>query len=65
MKIVIINGSHRKNGATAIILNEMYEKLKRHSNVEVRMVHVSTYLYNTVLDVVPVIKQDSVFLGMI
>ena len=41
MKIVIINGSHRKNGATAIILNEMYEKLKRHSNVEVRMVHVS------------------------
>ena len=33
MKIVIINGSHRKNGATAIILNEMYEKLKRHSNV--------------------------------
>ncbi len=41
MKIVIINGSHRKNGATAIILNEMYEKLKKNSNVEVRLVHVS------------------------
>ena len=40
-KIVIVNGSHRKNGATAIILNEMYERLKKHSNVEVRMVHVS------------------------
>lgn len=41
MKIVIINGSQRKKGATANILNEMYEKLKRHSNVDVRMVHVS------------------------
>lgn len=41
MKIVIVNGSHRKNGATALILNEMYEKLKKHDNVEVQMVHVS------------------------
>ena len=34
MRIVIINGSHRKNGATAIILNEMYEKLKRHIKLD-------------------------------
>lgn len=27
MKIIIINGSHRKNGATALILREMYQKL--------------------------------------
>jgi len=25
MKIVIVNGSHRKNGTTALILNEMYD----------------------------------------
>lgn len=41
MKIVIVNGSHRKNGATAIILNQMYKELTEHSNVEVQMVHVS------------------------
>lgn len=41
MKIVIVNGSHRKNGATSIILNEMNKELKKHSNVEVQMVHVS------------------------
>ena len=44
MKIVIVNGSHRKNGATAIILNEMYKELKKHSNVEVQMIHVSDLL---------------------
>lgn len=27
MRIVIVNGSHRKNGATALILNEMYRHL--------------------------------------
>ena len=41
MKIVIINGSHRKNGATALILNEMYEELKKHSDVEIQIIHVS------------------------
>lgn len=44
MKIVIVNASHRKNGATAIILNEMYKELKKHSNVEVQMIHVSDLL---------------------
>ena len=41
MKIVIVNGSYRKNGATAIVLNEMYMELKKHSNVEVQMIHVA------------------------
>ena len=41
MKIVIINGSHRKNGATALILNEMYKELKKHSDVEIQIIHVS------------------------
>lgn len=36
MKIVILNGSHRKNGATALILNEIYEKLESYPNVEVQ-----------------------------
>lgn len=44
MKIVIINGSHRKNGATALILNEMHKELKKHSDVEIQMVHVSDLL---------------------
>ena len=41
MKIVIVNGSHRKNGATANILNAMTKEFKKHSDVEVEMVHVS------------------------
>lgn len=41
MKIVIINGSHRKNGATALILHEMYMELKKHSDVELQMVNVA------------------------
>lgn len=40
MKIVIVNGSHRKNGATAVILNEMYRQLKKYSDVNVQMIHV-------------------------
>lgn len=40
MKIVIINGSYRKNGATAQILNEMYHQLKKYSDVDARMIHV-------------------------
>ncbi len=40
MKIVIINGSHRKNGATALILNEMYKELKKHSDVEIQIIHL-------------------------
>ncbi|MBQ3513909.1 MAG: flavodoxin family protein, partial [Lachnospiraceae bacterium] len=41
MRIVIINGSHRKNGATALILNEMYRQLKKYSDVDVQMIHVA------------------------
>lgn len=41
MKIVIVNGSYRKNGATAIILNEIYQKLAKYSDVDVQMIHVA------------------------
>lgn len=41
MRIVIVNGSYRKNGATALILNEMYQQLKKYSDVEVQMIHVA------------------------
>ena len=40
MKIIIINGSYRKNGATAIILNEMYQQLKKCNDVDVEIIHV-------------------------
>lgn len=41
MKIIIINGSHRKNGATALILHEMYQKLKTYPNVEIQFYNVA------------------------
>lgn len=41
MKIIIINGSNRKNGATALILNEMYQYLKKYANVEIQYIHVA------------------------
>lgn len=41
MKIVIVNGSHRKNGATALILNEMCRQLKKYSDVDVQIIHVA------------------------
>ena len=41
MKIVIVNGSHRKNGATALILSEMHQQLKKYSDVDVQMIHVA------------------------
>ncbi len=41
MKIVIVNGSHRKNGATAQILNEMCQQLNQYRDIEVEMVHVA------------------------
>ena len=41
MKIIIINGSHRKNGATALILHQMGQKLETYSNVEIRFYHVA------------------------
>lgn len=41
MKIVIVNGSYRKNGATALILSEMHQQLKKYSDVDVQMIHVA------------------------
>lgn len=41
MKIVIVNGSYRKNGATALLLNEMYQQLRKYGDVDVQMIHVS------------------------
>lgn len=41
MKIIIINGSHRKNGATASILYEMVQKMKTYPNVEIQSYNVA------------------------
>ena len=41
MKIVIVNGSYRKNGATALILSEIHQQLKKYSDVDVQMIHVA------------------------
>lgn len=41
MKIIIINGSHRKNGVTALILHEMYQKLESYPNVEIQFYNVA------------------------
>lgn len=41
MRIIIINGSNRKNGATATIMNEIYSSLKQYKDVEINIVHVA------------------------
>lgn len=41
LKIIIINGSHRKSGATAQILNEMYLQLKKYNDADVQIVHAA------------------------
>ena len=41
VKIVIVNGSYRKNGATALILSEIHQQLKKYSDVDVQMIHVA------------------------
>lgn len=41
MKIIMINGSHRKTGATALILNEIYQQLQTYDDVTVDMIHVA------------------------
>ena len=41
MKIIIINGSHRKNGVTALILHEMYQKLETYPDVEIQFYNVA------------------------
>ena len=38
MKIIIINGSHRKNGSTALILNGLSEELKKRDDHALRLV---------------------------
>lgn len=43
MKIVVINGSPRKNGATAKILKKMQEKLERKPNVSISYYHLEEY----------------------
>ena len=43
MKIIILNASHRKNGATALLLNEMYQKLQNYPNVEVQLFNVADF----------------------
>lgn len=43
MKIIILNGSYRKNGVTALILNEMYQKLEAYPNVEVQFFNVADF----------------------
>lgn len=41
MKIIIVNGSYRKNGATAQILNEVHQQLKKYRDIEIQMIHVA------------------------
>ena len=46
MKIIIINGSHRKNGSTALILNGLSEELKKRDDVDVQIVNVADLSLN-------------------
>jgi len=41
MKIVLINASHRKNGATAKILNEFAEQIKSYGDADISLFHLS------------------------
>lgn len=41
MKIIIINSSHRKNGATSYLLNQMYLQLNRKPEIDVQFYHVA------------------------
>lgn len=46
MNIIIINGSPRKSGRTATILNEIYSHLKTKPFVNVQMIHLSEITLN-------------------
>lgn len=46
MKILIINGSYRKKGATALVLNEIYQLLKKRDDIEVQYIDVSNLHLN-------------------
>ncbi len=41
MKIIIINGSHRKNGATAMLLHAIHQRLETYPHVEIQFYHVA------------------------
>lgn len=41
MKIIIINGSHRKNGATSLILHEMCQRLATYPHAEIQFYNVA------------------------
>lgn len=41
MKIIIINGSYRKDGATAKILNQIKENLSIHTDVDIDMINIA------------------------
>lgn len=41
MKIVIINGSHKKSGCTSLILNEIFHELSKFSDTDVKLIHVA------------------------
>lgn len=43
IKIVVINGSPRKNGATAKLLNKMIERLMSMQDVEIEYIHISDH----------------------
>lgn len=43
IKIVVLNGSPRKNGATAKLLNKMVESLANKQDVNVDYIHISDY----------------------
>jgi len=44
MKIVIINGSPRKNGTTALILNKLSYALQKYEDVDIQFIHVADLL---------------------
>lgn len=43
---IIINGSHRKNGSTASILNGLFQQLKKHDDVDVKLINVADLSLN-------------------
>lgn len=46
MNIVIVNGSHRKDGATAFILNAICQQLKKYKDIDIYMVHAADMKLN-------------------
>ena len=65
MKIIILNGSHRKNGATALILNEMYQKQETYPNVEAQLYNVADFNLKFCVGCCKCYKNGKCFLMMI